>query len=274
MPAFLDIGKGQCWQCPDGYERSLEPVDGPSACKRPVAAQRFAATKYGASGCQSGEFLDLTGNECWQCPTGYNRTLSAVTASDACATTISSQFVSATNHGAVPGCAEGQFTDLTVPGCWSCPSGSNRTVFAVNTPKACMRGEGVPQLFRGLCAAGQVLTGNQLGDPMACVAAMFKDGLPVEAGNPSSVEATGALCRLAGEFTSEHVARIFSPLGTIEDPVVRRGRMIAELGAIQEGLDSKALVERISKEPACMGFLSAAKDTVPTSVSEATAPPA
>lgn len=631
LPAFLDIGKGQCWQCPDGYERSLEPVDGPNACKRPVAAQRFAATKFGASGCQSGEFLDLGRNECWQCPTNYSRTLSAVTATDACAATVPAQFLSATNNGPVPTCAAGQFTDLTQPGCWSCPSGyvrtiyavtannacqtggilgpvspatnhgipgcpagqftdltqpgcwscpagSNRTVFAVNsaqacevpartvtssatykrpnpcpagqfqdpidggtcwscptgtvrtlfpvngntaceipattvnsaasfrhtfpcpsgqiydaladggscwtcpanhnrsiwpittdlactidaglacdqglidiggkcreegkcggnnqrpctilervpscdpgfyeefsiskclpilpgespflkglnslagtifdvqaicedvaqilpkvktgdlvldgtaacargfgigfscaipkyaldlskvadaadaignyyesapcnvpyteefrpatkagasrllscpagqffdlidsgtcwscpegwtrtlfpvnTAKACMRGEGVPQLFRGLCAAGQVLTGKQLGDPMACVAAMFKDGLPLEAGNSGSVDATGALCRLAGEFTSEHVARILSPLGTIEDPVVRRGRMIAELEAIQEGLDSKALVDRISKEPACMGYLSPAKDTIPTSVASASA---
>lgn len=682
-PAFLDIGKGQCWQCPDGYDRSLEPVDGPNACKRPVAAQRFAATKYGASGCQSGEFLDLTRNECWQCPTNYDRSLSAVTASDACTQTTALTDLSATkvssvacqagefldigrnecwqcpdgydrtlsavtsgdacsraiperlgpaqsfgkgtgvfgtdcpsgafldiglgtcwkcpdgsnrtgyrvdgdqacsypgytaispatlkrsrtcpagqifdpldgggcwtcpegssrtvfainstsaceipprtlvspatykrpnpcpagqfqdpidggtcwscptgtvrtlfpvngntaceipatsinsaasfrhtfpcpsgqiydaladggscwtcpaNHNrsiwpittdlactidaglacdqglvdiggkcreegkcggnnqrpctllervpscdpgfyeefsiskclpilpgespflkglnslannifdvqaicedvaqllpkvksgdlqldgtaacvrgfgigfscAIPkyaldlstvsdaadaignyyesapcnvpyteefrpatrggasrllSCPAGQFFDLIDSGtCWSCPDGWSRTIFAVNTDKACMRGEGVPQLFRGLCAAGQVLTGKPLGDPMACVATMFKDGLPLEAGNPASLDATGALCRLAGEFTSEHVARIFSPLGTIEDPVVRRGRMIAELEAIQEGLDSKALVERISKEPACMGFLSPAKDTLPTSV--------
>lgn len=624
-PKFLDIGKNQCWQCPDGYERSLEAVDGPNACKRPVAAQRFAATRYGASGCQSGEFLDLTLNQCWQCPTSYGRTLSAVTASDACAATIPSQLLSATNNGPVPGCAEGQFTDLTipgcwscpsgyvrtiaavtasnacqtggifgpvssatnngipgcpagqftdltVPGCWSCPSGSNRTVFAVNSAsacevpartvtsvatykrpnpcpagqfqdpvdggtcwscpngtvrtifpvngntaceipatsvnsaasfrhtfpcpsgqiydaladggscwtcpanhnrslwpvnsdlactiaaglacdeglidiggkclrsgvcgganqrpctvleripscdpgfyeefsvkkclpilpgespflkglnslagtifdvqaicedvaglfpkvktgdtkfdgsvacgkgfaigfscaiptlaldlskvsaaadaignyyesapcnvpyseelqpatrhgasrlltcpegqffdlidtgtcwscpagwqrtlypvnsvKACSRGEGVPQLFRGLCAVGQVVTGKPLGNPIACMDAMFKDGLPLEEGSASSVKATEQLCNLAGEFTFEFVAKSFMPLAVVEDPVVRRARLVSELEKIQEGLSTTVLVDKISKEPACMGFLTPAGDSIPTS---------
>ena len=41
---FLDIGLNECWSCPSGAIRNLNPVDGGAACNLP---QDFGAIKSG-----------------------------------------------------------------------------------------------------------------------------------------------------------------------------------------------------------------------------------
>ncbi len=114
-----------------------------------------AATYHEAAGCPSGQFHDLGTGDCWSCPTGYNRTVFAVTASNACEKPAFSQFSSATQHGAA-GCAAGQFFDLGTGDCWSCPTGYNRTVFAVTAPNACEK----PAFSEFTAAQSQTATGG------------------------------------------------------------------------------------------------------------------
>ncbi|MFQ5593148.1 MAG: membrane dipeptidase [Anaerolineae bacterium] len=78
---------GYCYSCPSGYSRTGEPVTGSKACSRPVPASYARATLQASLSCPSGsDFYPLVdGGTCWNCPSGFSRTLSSVKADDACA---------------------------------------------------------------------------------------------------------------------------------------------------------------------------------------------
>jgi hypothetical protein len=135
---FLDIGTGYCWSCPDGYNRTIFAVTGDTACERPAYSLFAGATRFNQAGCGPGQFFDIGTGYCWSCPEGYNRTVFSVTGGTACEKPAYSLFSGATRHGQ-PGCGAGQFFDLGTGYCWSCPSGYNRTIFAVTGPTACER---------------------------------------------------------------------------------------------------------------------------------------
>ena len=137
---FLDIITGYCWSCPAGYNRTLFSIDGSTACESPQRSEFSSATRQGAAGCKSGQFFDLLTGYCWSCPAGYNRTLAAVNAANACELPARSVFASANRFGQA-GCAPGQFFDLASGYCWSCPAGYNRTVFDINSGAACEKPE-------------------------------------------------------------------------------------------------------------------------------------
>lgn len=145
--AFLDIGKGTCWQCPKSHpHRTVFPVDRGAAC------ERRAYTKYKrASGpenptgllrtdCRSGWFLDIGLGKCYSCG-GYNRTTAHVESAKACSTRVKVSRTRAKKAGDA-GCPDGQFQHLLSGRCYSCPDGTYRNANTGKDPStfnACTR---------------------------------------------------------------------------------------------------------------------------------------
>jgi hypothetical protein len=94
--------------------------------------------------CPANSFYDpINGGSCWNCPSGYNRTVFAVNGSQACERTGQTEFSSATRRNRGSGflgttCPSGQFWDPNGY-CWSCPSGYTRTSNSVTGGLACSR---------------------------------------------------------------------------------------------------------------------------------------
>ena len=89
--------------------------------------------------CSGGAFFDpRNGGECWKCPSGYSRTIEAVTSKKACVKDSPDALKPAKLEGHF-GCAKGQFIDVSHPSeCWSCPSSHPyRTINALDSHKAC-----------------------------------------------------------------------------------------------------------------------------------------
>ena len=133
---FFDIFTGACWSCPEGYNRTIFPVDGGAACELPAQTVNASATKHGQAGCGPGQFFDLLTGACWSCPDGYNRTIFPVDGAAACEKPAQTVNARATEHGQA-GCGPGQFFDIFTGACWSCPDGYNRTIFPVTGGAAC-----------------------------------------------------------------------------------------------------------------------------------------
>lgn len=144
---------GECWSCPDGYNRTAYPVTDKRACVKPgyekfkKAEKKRENTKIG-EGCPKGQFWDVKGGKgllgaCYSCE-GYNRTLYPVDSDKSCSKAVSetpapAKFVEKF------GCSKGQFFDPRNGGeCWSCPSDYNRTIFAVTDEKACQKQKILP----------------------------------------------------------------------------------------------------------------------------------
>lgn len=91
-------------------------------------------------GCPSGSFWDpRNGGECWKCSTG-KRSVFAVDGPKACTVEGFTSFAPATQlEQNKSQCPKGSFFDVGKGSCWSCPSGSKRTVFPVDGGKACER---------------------------------------------------------------------------------------------------------------------------------------
>lgn len=152
---------GACWQCPAGFARNGNHVNGTNACSRLVTAHSTRATVRGIGKCEPGSVADpRNGGECWKCPTGYDRTIDPVDGPLACETTPEMVFSRAKFKRAVS-CPAGQHFDfIGVTGnevdalitggrapqnaretesgtCWSCPEGSKRTLAHVKDANAC-----------------------------------------------------------------------------------------------------------------------------------------
>ena len=137
--SFFDIGTWSCFSCPSGYNRTGFAVDTSQACSKQVSAQYKSANRVGAHrSCPSGSFKDpRNGGECWSCPAGFDRTLSAVNEWDACGKIFEparrAEFIDLV-------CPEGSFPDLN-GSCYTCPDGFRRTAAAVTANNACFRNE-------------------------------------------------------------------------------------------------------------------------------------
>lgn len=97
---------GTCWTCPDGYTRTIYPVNQKRACATGGGLEYKAATQEADLTCPAGEVFDfigltaadirtrpelkgkrispVTSGTCWTCPAGYDRTFSGVKSSKAC----------------------------------------------------------------------------------------------------------------------------------------------------------------------------------------------
>ncbi|MDP2698667.1 tectonin domain-containing protein [Thalassospira sp.] len=154
--SFFDIGTWSCFSCPSGYNRTGFAVDTPKACSKQISAEYKRATRVGAhKSCPSGSFKDLrNGGECWSCPAGFDRTLSAVNEWDACGKIFEparrAEFIDRV-------CPEGSFPDLN-GSCYTCPDGYRRTAAAVSAHNACFRNESLvaaEKITALTCKAGE-----------------------------------------------------------------------------------------------------------------------
>lgn len=130
---------GECWQCPAGFGRTLEPVTAQKACSKGVFGP-FSVASFGKKSgtCSGSSFGDpIDGGTCWTCPAGYRRTLNSVKSDGACAQTFDTQYSSATQ---VTGCSKLKgppaygtpFRDPRNGGeCWVCPIPLVRSTAAV-----------------------------------------------------------------------------------------------------------------------------------------------
>lgn len=156
---FFDLGTWSCFRCPAGLNRTANDIAGDAACSKAVPKQFARAVfKQKAAQCPAGTFFDLrNAGECWQCPSGYGRTASAVDAWDACG----KAFAKARAAELVAKvCPDGSFGDLRNGGeCWSCPDGYLRTSLPVNGAQACYRTEvltAAERLENNICKVGSL----------------------------------------------------------------------------------------------------------------------
>jgi len=130
---------GECWSCPEGYERTTAPVDKYNACVRVEDFKKAVYRRKGSgllgTDCPSGEFWDPNGN-CYKCPSGYNRSAYPVTDPRACSRAVRKAYSRATLEKNVCDPKEGRFPDLG--SCWKCPAGYDRTILPVNGKSACV----------------------------------------------------------------------------------------------------------------------------------------
>ena len=98
---------GSCWVCPENHDRTIFAVNGNKACEKSEWYDFKKATKTTDLTCPAGEIFDfiglsaadirsrpefktgtspkpVAGGTCWQCPEGYDRTMSGVKGNDAC----------------------------------------------------------------------------------------------------------------------------------------------------------------------------------------------
>lgn len=161
--SFWDIGKGKCYSCGSGYNRTVFSVTSSKACEKPAYTARRKAQDKGKKyckkwtgggcentflgricapkictneGCPSGAFFDIGKGRCYSC-NGYDRTIFSVTSNKACEKAFNPAFRKAKDRGKI-GCPSGSFFDPRKGGeCWSCPKGYDRGVSAVTSSNAC-----------------------------------------------------------------------------------------------------------------------------------------
>lgn len=98
--AFLDIGRGEYWMCPPGYQRTVFPVTSDKACVKPAHTVYAKATRHGkgtgllGTDCPKGQFWDPNGY-CYSLPKGYSRTIYPVTGNKAGAKRIPESYARA-----------------------------------------------------------------------------------------------------------------------------------------------------------------------------------
>ena len=139
---FIDpIRGGECWSCPEGYQRSAAHIEAANACFIPThdnfAKANMVRKTAWPHDCAKGSFHDAIGGGCFQCPPGFKRSGYSINDARACSMQIQEKVSRATLHG-VSTCPAGEFFDPRAGGeCWSCPPPTTRTVFPVNESKAC-----------------------------------------------------------------------------------------------------------------------------------------
>lgn len=141
---FFDPRKGgECWSCPKNRpRRTAYGVTSDKACAtKEILGEKLASANFEHKhkACSGGAFFDpRNGGECWKCPSGYSRTIEAVTSKKACVKDSPDALKPAKLEGHF-GCAKGQFIDVSRPSeCWSCPSSHPyRTINAIDSHKAC-----------------------------------------------------------------------------------------------------------------------------------------
>lgn len=82
--AFRDPRNGgECWKCPEDYNRTGNPVTGARACKTSFAFE--PAVQRGDLKCEPGQIFDMIdGGTCWTCPEGAKRTWFSIKSAKAC----------------------------------------------------------------------------------------------------------------------------------------------------------------------------------------------
>ena len=163
------IRGGECWSCPAGSERTLAHVESSKACidhGYAKSKRHSRATGLLKTDCPDGQFWDGVDGHCYSCPKNYKRTAAHVHSAKACKASATHKRATVVKKAS---CGPGEIKDLKVQGtqnaafgggCWTCPEAYDRTVFAIDSNKACettpsltfARAEKVADLT---CPAGQ-----------------------------------------------------------------------------------------------------------------------
>ncbi|MAY67830.1 MAG: hypothetical protein CMM77_11955 [Rhodospirillaceae bacterium] len=82
--AFRDPRNGgECWKCPEDYNRTANAVTGARACKTSFAFE--PAISKGDRKCEPNQIFDMIdGGTCWTCPEGAKRTWFSIKSAKAC----------------------------------------------------------------------------------------------------------------------------------------------------------------------------------------------
>ena len=76
---------GECWTCPEGFNRTANSVTGTRACVQVL--EFLPAQKIEALTCKAGDHFDfIDGGTCWSCPPNFIRTVYGVKTGKACET--------------------------------------------------------------------------------------------------------------------------------------------------------------------------------------------
>jgi len=119
-----------CYQCPAGFNRTLDNVTWKTACSQSIVGPFSFATSGGKPtlACAAPSFGDpIDGGTCWTCPANYRRTLNPVNGNNACAQTYETQYSVATQKSGCSTVASRvgygtPFRDARNGGeCWACP---------------------------------------------------------------------------------------------------------------------------------------------------------
>jgi len=137
---FLDVGRGQCWSCPNTWDRfAFSAVDSDNACWRWPYLEHKRAKKHGAASllsCPKGQFWDPDGS-CYSCRGGFIRGVAPVTSDQACSRAVAARYTKAKRHKDI-GCPTETFLDIGRGDCWSCPANWYRTALSpVDSARAC-----------------------------------------------------------------------------------------------------------------------------------------
>lgn len=156
--AFRDLTLNQCFTCPEGMDRTIgfPSVTGPRACNG-FCSDVFP-NRPGV-----GSFEDGATGICYHCPQGMRRSKLpiSITSGGACVATCDNF------TGRV-------FEDPIFPGCFSCPSGFDRTAIgpfvdpfpSINSLNACTDGRGrfaPANLLTPTITAAGILDGSRFG---------------------------------------------------------------------------------------------------------------
>lgn len=172
---------------------------------------------------EKGQFLDgrlddpSVGFQCWSCPSGYNRTASAVTANDACVRQTESLVKATFKHHFSCDGSKREFFDPRKHGeCWTCPKDRpRRTLYAVTSDKACATSEIIGEKLAKAhfehksksCGGGSFYDPRKGGECWECpggygrtLDAVTSDSACSKAGGPSPAHLVGSMSCGDGEF--------------------------------------------------------------------------
>lgn len=88
--------------------------------------------------------------------------------------------------------------------CWSCPEGYDRHLTHVQGDDACIRSDGFPQIFRGLCATTHGLIAPA-GESLACMTKIITEGEVASLFQGGDSQDWNGICTMAGELAFETV---------------------------------------------------------------------
>lgn len=180
---------GSCWACPDGYNRTADPVTSATACSKadPSVALKQMRAQFQGGICPKGAFFDpIRGGECYSCPEGYRRSAAHIDAGNACYIPAGERLAPAkrVKRGIVV-CDPGSFYDAwDGGGCWSCPAGYNRTGHHINSAQACSAAVAEQQAHatkQGVagCKPGEFQDPRNGGECWTCPSATYRTVYPV-----------------------------------------------------------------------------------------------
>lgn len=140
--------------------------------------------------CPQGSFFDLGTENCWSCPSGYDRTAEPIDGDKACLKKENARKLRATNV-AKAGCPGGSFWDPIDGGtCWKCPDGFKRSAAGIKESNACVKviGFAREELHTATKVSGECPNGS-FWDPIysgtcwSCPAGSFRTASPVQNGD-------------------------------------------------------------------------------------------